>query len=138
MKKDFAKSGKVFNIIAITLAIVLLAVLFLFGSVNVKFDADSLILKATFTLQAKILFDEIESVELKDNFNVGLRSFGIGGGKLLAGNFSNNEYDSYKLFSYANVKKHIVIMTTKGCFVYNLESENLTENSYNDLLSKLN
>lgn len=138
MKKDFSKNGKsVFSIITITLVIILLAVLFLFGSVSAKFEDDSLILNATFTTQAKILFDEIESVELKENFNVGLRAFGIDAGKLLAGNFNNNECGSYKLFSYANVKKHIVIKTAKGYFVYNLKSESLTENSYNDLLAKL-
>lgn len=69
---------------------------------------------------------------MKNNFNAGVRTFGIGGGKLLAGNFTNNEYGNYKLFSYSNVKRHIVIKTAKRYFVYNLKNDDLTQNSYND------
>lgn len=138
MKQGYVKNKRsIFHIITIAPVIVLLAVIFLFGNVNVEFDDDSITLNATFTFQVKILFDEIESIELKENFNVGLRAFGIGGGKLLAGSFKNNEYGSYKLFSYSNVKKHIIIKTAKGYFVYNLKNENLTQNSYDDLLTKI-
>jgi hypothetical protein len=53
------------------------------------------------------------------------------------GVWKNDEFGEYRLCSYADVKRHIVVKTTAGTYVFNLESVDATDSFYNAFLDLL-
>jgi hypothetical protein len=53
------------------------------------------------------------------------------------GVWKNNEFGEYRLCSYADVKRHIVVKTATGTYVFNLESMDATDSFYTAFLDLL-
>lgn len=78
-------------------------------------------------------YDEIESVELIDNWEAGTQLSGITETDFCCGEFSKQGYERYELCYFTDVTNYIVVQKKDGLFVYNCSTEKKTESSYEDL-----
>ncbi|MGN0099101.1 MAG: hypothetical protein ACI38Y_07235, partial [Candidatus Methanomethylophilaceae archaeon] len=79
-------------------------------------------------------YGEIAYVELRTDMDYGDRVGGLGNGKVLTGNFRNDEFGKYRLAIWRAVDECIVVHTTGKTVVFNLENGDTTRAFYEDLL----
>lgn len=106
------------------------------GNIDAELTDDKLSVRGTM-VEADIPYSDITSVELRDDVDYGSRVGGLANGKVLTGNFSNDEFGKYKLAVYRSTDLCIVVHRTSGTFVFNLDSDESTENFFESLNDRL-
>lgn len=123
----------------LTIVILIAAAVFMFtGSINVKLNDDSLHVSALLCGKEDVKYEDIEKISYEKDITLGRRTLGIGSFQLQAGNFKNEAYGKYKLYSYAKCKDYIVIKSKKGYLVVNDASPIKTKELYEKINDKLN
>ena len=79
----------------------------------------------------------IDSVELRDDLDIGRRVGGFGGTNIRSGNFNNDEFGRYVLASYNDVPLHIVVRHSGGILAFNLSTVEDTQAMFEDLKARL-
>jgi len=121
----------------ITLVVLALAGILLFaGGVSVEADDTGMTIKG-FMFGETVSFDDITSIELRENFDKGSRSFGLGGVKISSGTFKNEEFGLYRLCVYNNVKSYIIISCGQKTIVFNVKTAEETKELYDYVASRL-
>jgi len=80
-----------------------------------------------------ISYNEITSMELRDQMSYGIRTFGYGGINVCGGTFANKEFGTYKISADNRIKKFIIIRYAKGTFVFNLKNPESTVMTYESI-----
>lgn len=104
-----SKVGKWVAIIVIPILVVLFVVLMFVGSVDVAFGEESFVIEVTFTEDLEVKYNEVESVELRDDFDVGSRVYGFGSPRLSTGTFENDEFGRYTLYAYTKSEFYVIM-----------------------------
>lgn len=127
------------RITAIVIPIILIgvAVLMFTGDINVKFNADSFEIVASYYDDLEIKFDQIDSVEYRENFDAGYRAYGFASARLSMGTFQNHEYDLYTRYSYTGVNEVVVIKFDDKVLVLSGKNEVETKEIYEMILEKI-
>jgi len=102
------------------------------GDVSATLDEEGLHVEAPF-VNKDIPLDEISSVELRDDFDVGRRVGGFGGTRVQSGQFLNDELGRYTLAAYTFVPLHIVVHHSDGVLVLNVDTVEGTQQLYDAL-----
>lgn len=111
---------------------------FLFtGEVKVTVTDQTLEIGASYWSDDAIELSQIRNISLVRELERGVRTNGIGSFKLAEGNFRNEDFGEYKLYTYTDAKQHIVLETEQGVVVLGLESEQATELLYQQLVDVL-
>lgn len=122
----------------VVFALVLLAVFLFTGSVKVHYGEDALEVKTSYYGRAVLPYDEIESIELRQENVDGTRTWGLGSFRLLAGYFENREFGPYVRFTYYNPHSAIVVKTTTGqTLVLSGKNPKETEEIYGEILERM-
>ena len=122
----------------VVFALVLLAVFLFTGSVKVHYGEDALEVKTSYYGRAVLPYDEIESIELRQENVDGTRTWGLGSFRLLAGYFENREFGPYARFTYYNPHSAIVVKTTTGqTLVLSGKNPKETEEIYGEILERM-
>ena len=106
------------------------------GSVSANIDDKGLEVSAPF-VDEKISYQDIDSVELRNDVDYGSRRAGYAGKNLLSGNFRNDEFGNYKLAIHRSTSECIVVHHSSGILLFNLDSSDDTERFYDDLSSRI-
>lgn len=109
------------------------------GSVSTTFDETSFTVDASLFSPLTVNYDDIENVEFLENSTAGNRIYGVGGAKILAGNFKNEEFGKYTRYSYTG-QTSVVAITDKTGNILVITGKNAAETKalYNKLLEVLN
>lgn len=83
-----------------------------------------------------VRYEDIGSVELRDDLKTGRRVGGFGGDNVRSGNFQNDEFGRYTLASYNDVPLHIVVYHSDEVLAFNLETVEATQAMYDQLVDK--
>lgn len=127
-----------FFVMIFTCAILLSATIFLTtGKINIRLENNELNIKPSYWSGTEIAVSEIESVQLEKNIDIGKRTSGLGTLKLQAGNFQNDDYGSYKLYSYVNANEYVVIKTENKTVLLGLNTPEETELLFTQLETKI-
>ena len=122
----------------VVFALVLLAVFLFTGSVKVHYGEDALEVKTSYYGRAVLPYDEMESIELRQENVDGTRTWGLGSFRLLAGYFENREFGPYVRFTYYNPHSAIVVKTTTGqTLVLSGKNPKETEEIYGEILERM-
>ena len=121
MENRRSKTGRLITIAALVFAA---AVCFL-GRISVAYGQDSLTVKATFAGSDTISYESIESVQYLETYEGGSRSLGVGSLVLSAVTFRNEDYGSYKRYTYTQCPACVEI--TAGGRVYLVSGKNAEE-----------
>ena len=140
MPSPFGKNGK----IGLGVSVALTAVVFAFvaflcftGDVEAVCGDDTLVIDASFNSAISVNYEDIDEIELRENFDKGSRIIGFGSPRLSVGSFKNAELGTYTLCSYTKCPVAIVISSGEKILVVNLADKAATEELYNTILEKL-
>ncbi len=123
------------GIVTVVIVIILLLVAPA-GSVTASLEEEGLKVEAPM-VNDLILYEDIASIELRDDLDTGRRVGGFGGENVRSGNFQNEEFGRYVLASYNAVPLHIVVHHSGGVLAFNLETEESTRQMFDQLQAKL-
>ncbi len=119
-----------------TVIIIVAMVLMFSGNIEVICEDMSLTINADYWTDAEIAYSEIDTVEYRENIDVGVRVNGFGSPRLSMGVFSNEEFGNYNLYAYTDAEE-FVILTSKGkTLVIGMKEAGATGEIYNTILLK--
>ena len=81
-------------------------------------------------VNASIRYDDIKSIETRDEMFIGVKTIGVDLGRYVGGSFTNKEFGLYKISLQCNIKKMIVIRHLEGTLVFNQDSVEATLMTY--------
>jgi len=126
--------------VSLSSAVVVFVLVFLLmgsGSVNASANDEKLYIDAPM-VNRSLNYEDIVSVELCEDMDLGSRVGGFGGSKVLSGNFNNKEFGDYTLACYKDIRTYIVVEPVKGkMLVFNRNSVEETVDFYNELVEKI-
>ena len=111
----------------------LVAVLTLTGNIRVAVQSDRLEIDGDYWPDRTVLFRDVESVSLAEEFHAGSRTNGFGGGRLSEGHFSNDTLGSYILYAYSRCDTCVVLKTTDGYLAVNAETPERTRELFSSI-----
>ena len=107
--KPLSKKAKIISLIAAMTILAATAVLMFTGNIEVVYGDDSFTVGATYWSDLTVEYDEIDSIELYENADFGMRVGGFGSARLLLGNFKSDKLGSYTLYAYTSSEDAVVI-----------------------------
>lgn len=107
------------------------------GKAKVTYDEQSLTISSTYWGEKELKYTDIDSIEYREDYKVGSRTYGFGGAKLLAGTFQNDEFGSYTLYGNTSCDSYIVIETGGKIIAFNEIDESATKKLYEELITKI-
>lgn len=123
--------------VMIPLIMVFVIVLMFTGKIETSVGKDALTLDATYWSELTVKYEEIDSVEYRENGVDGVRMSGFGSGKLLLGHFQNEEFGNYTRYTYTGDAPCIVLTVNEKIIVISAENEQSTKELYENLLAKI-
>jgi len=127
------------GVVSFTTAVILVLV-FLFigsGSVSAELTDEKLNVEAPM-VHEYISYGSIETADLREGLDLGDRTMGFAGTKILSGSFSNGEFGDYTLACYKENKTYIVVKRTDGKpLVFNLASKEETAAFHHEMSEKI-
>jgi uncharacterized membrane protein len=122
---------------AVGVAVVALVVILMFvGSITFTLESDELEIDTSFGGNISIDYDDIESIEYREENVPGMRVSGFASSKLLYGWFKNDEFGNYTRYTYTGVDAAIIIHADGEIIVIADESVEATRAIYEALCGK--
>ena len=106
------KSDKVaLWITAIVVPLILIGVMILMvtGDITVTYEDASFRIGASYTEDLTVQYGDIDSVEYRETFDVGVREMGFGSLRLSTGTFKNDEFGRYTIYAYTRGEGAVVL-----------------------------
>ena len=126
------------GILLLTAVLVFAAVMLFTGSVRVDFREEALNVKVTYYGETVLPYSSIERAELRQENVDGMRQFGLGSLRLLAGSFRNSEFGDYTRYTYYDPDSAIVLTMKDGStVVLSGKDPGETEEIYQALLERM-
>ena len=117
--------------------VALVVVLMFVGNINYTVGDGALDVNTTFGGGMTLEYEDIESVELREEAVPGMRVSGFASSKLLYGWFKNDELGSYTRYTYTKSEVNIVIRTNDGIVVLGSATADDTRALYESLITKI-
>lgn len=123
------------TVVIIALTVVGVSILLFTGDLEVTCGDDSLQIQASYWTDLAVDYAEFDSVQYRKDLDLGTRQAGFGSVRLSMGNFRNEEFGNYTLYSYAGVKEHVVLKSGEKTLVIGMKDPKETREIY-ELLQK--
>ena len=136
--KKSSKIVLVINLVLITIVLAFCIFICFSGNIEYAFEESSFEINADYWEDISIKYEEIDSIEYRDEDNRGMRTFGFGTPRLLMGTFENDEFGTYTRYSYGGSNSCIVITLNKSILVISDKDDSKTLDIYNKLIEKCN
>lgn len=79
-----------------------------------NFDETEMTIHATMWSDQIVAYSDIQSAELKQDLTIGKRTNGYGDGKMVLGEFQNDEYGKYTLYGYTDSEEYVALRLKDG------------------------
>ena len=122
--------------ISVVVAIVLIIMMFT-GNIETTLNDTSLCVKASFSGDLVLDYEDIDSIEYRENGVDGQRLMGIGSARLLIGTFSNSEFGTYTRYTYTGDAPCVVIKANERVIVVGASDEQTVKQIYDRILSEI-
>ena len=122
-------------IVTLVLAILFAALIpFMFtGNITVEYGDGGFKIEADYFEDLTVGYDEVDSVELVEDFDRGTRVYGFGGSKLLMGTFESDTYGKYTLYAYTKCDYGVVVRSGEKTLIITGKDKAETEKIYEKL-----
>lgn len=134
------KSDKVaigITAVAVPLILVGVAILMFTGDIAVTYTETNFKIVASYTDDLKVNYEEIESIEYRETFDVGAREMGFGSPRLSTGTFKNDEFGRYTLYAYTRGEGAVVLKQGDDVLVIVGKTAADTKAIYDTLAAKI-
>ncbi len=113
------------------------AVVMFVGEMSVTFEAEKLVVEASFSKTLNIPYENIDSVEFRETFTVGSRYIGFGSPTLSTGIFENAEFGRYTLYAYTGGEGCVILRQGENVLVLMAKTLEETKSIYDTLMEKI-
>lgn len=131
------KVAKGITAVCVPLVLVGVAVLMFTGNMEITYTDTDFQIKATYSETLTVRYDEVESVEYRETFSIGMREIGFNSAKLCTGTFKNEEFGRYTLYAYTRGKGAVVLKKDGKALVIVGKTEEETKAIYDTLAEKV-
>lgn len=111
----------------------LMVILFNRGEIEIQISDNRIDIQGYLWSDYQVKAEDIDSLELTENFDVGKKTNGFSSSKLLQGEFKNKEQGKYTLYVYKKCEEYIILHTKKGDVVINEKTERETKELYQEI-----
>lgn len=123
-------------------ALTLALVIFLFfimctGNITYTPEETSMGISASFSADAEVIYDLVDSMELRQDFEIGVRILGFNSPRLSTGTYQNEELGNYTLYAYTGCHTVILIRSGSNWLAINAPTAEETQALYETLLIKI-
>ena len=123
-------------IAAVAVAIFLFFIMFT-GKIESTVGESAITLDATFCQKTTVNYEDIDSIELREEKIGGMKVGGFNSAKLLLGSFQNEEFGVFTRYTYTNCHTSIVLRVDERVIVINEKTDDQTRALYAELLLKM-
>lgn len=127
-----ARGGLWFTGVIVALVIVLCFT----GKITVNYGETDFTLKASYWQDMTVRYEDIDSLELRESCEPGVRTWGFGSPKLSMGTFQNGEFGTYTRYAYTGCRSCVVLTARGKTLVISGPDDRATEEIYQSLLMK--
>lgn len=113
------------------------AVLMFTGNIEVTYGAQDFRIVASYSDDLTVKYDEVESIEYRETFRVGVREIGFGSPRLSTGTFNNEEFGRYTLYAYTQGDGAVVLKKGDKVLVIVGKTAEETKAIYDALAAKI-
>ena len=107
------------------------------GDITYTCTEDALRIETSYVSGLELPYGDIDSIELRESFDVGIRGMGFGSPRLSMGAFQNDEFELYTLYSYNACESMILIRSGNKALAFNCQTAEETQALYETLLTKI-
>ena len=131
-KKKYRIIGIITAVVLVIIFAALVPVTFA-GDISVVYGEKEFTIEADFFEDLTVRCDEVDSVELVEDFDRGARVYGFAGAKLLMGTFKSDTYGKYTLYAYAKCDYGVVVRSGEKTLIITGKDKAETEKIYEKL-----
>ena len=132
-----SKTAKSISIVAISLVLIVLTVTMFTGTLEVTLGEESMDISASFWSDVCIDYEDIDSVEYREECDVGRKVNGFNSAKLHLGIFESDELGVYTRYAYTKADSYVLLTMDGKYVVIGAESESQTKEIYEHITSKI-
>lgn len=121
---------------ALALLLIFMAVILFTGDVEYEFQDRGFIIEGDYYNNYSVLYEDIRSVELREDNVPGVRVGGFGSLRLLMGYFQNEEFGTYVRYTYYKPESCVVLKTDSKTIVLSGVNAESTRSLYAELLER--
>ena len=107
------------------------------GDISYTCTETVLRIESSYVNGLELAYSDMDSIELRESFEIGIRAMGFGSPRLSMGAFQNDEFEAYTLYSYNSCEQMILIRSDGKVLAINCATAQETEELYKLLRSKL-
>lgn len=131
------KRNKILVLVLILALLALLAALLFSGEITYTLGDDGLKIESTVASGLEVSYEEMDEIQLVEDFDKGARVMGYGSFRLSMGFFQNEALGDYTLYAYNSCEGVILIRSGEKYLAINARTEEETLALYENLLEKL-
>ena len=131
------KKYRYITVVFLVIIFAFVGILMFTGDINYTCGDDALYIEASYTDDAVISYDKIDSIEFRESFDVGYRVMGFYSARLSTGAFQNDELTDYTIYSYTFCPSMIIIRSGDHYLAINAKTPEDPRELYENLLSKI-
>ena len=136
MSKDLKLARKISLPMIAILTVVIGAFLFT-GDLDVVYGDTSFTIEASYWNDLTVEYSVIDSVEYRDDFSPGMRTYGFGSAKLSLGTFKNEEFGSYTRYSYTGRDHCVIVRSGNKILAISLQQPEDTLALYEEISARI-
>lgn len=123
--------------IMVPLILVGVAVLMFTGDISIAYGEDSFRVEASYYQDLTIDYEDIDTIEYREDFSAGFREMGFGSARLSVGTFKNDEFGRYTLYGYTGGQGCVVLRQGENILVIAGKTAEETKAIYDALSAKI-
>ena len=132
-----SKAAVIVTAILLPLVAILCAVMLFTGDVEATVGEDALTVKAAYSSDLVIRYEDIDAAEYREGRVDGERVYGVGSPRLLTGTFRNEEFGNYTRYTYTNDTAHLILTVDGKTVVISTGDAAKTQEIYQTILAKI-
>lgn len=141
VKKKLEPQQKKLMLILAAVAVALIAVVvigYIFtGDISYTYTDTGLQVTNSYINGVELTYEDMDSVELRQSFEFGVRGYGFGSARLAMGVYQNEEFEAYTLYAYKSCDSVVLIRSGEKVLVLNCKTAEQTQTLYKTLLEKV-
>ena len=126
LPSNYKKIG-IASTVIIGILIVILCLVMFTGRIDVDYYDDGFAIDFTYGNRTQIRYGDIDSVELIDEFDKGVRLVGFSSAKFSVGTFQNDKLGSYTLYAYTDAEQILLIRVDGEVLCIGLSGDDTAE-----------
>ena len=131
------KIGKIIALIVVPVILIGIVIIMFTGSIAITYNEKSFTVDSTYYDALTINYDDIESIEVKENVSIGVKEFAFNSAKLSLGKFRNDEFGSHTRYTYNSCKTVVVMKIDGKTLVINDKDDDTTREIYLKIKSEM-